>query len=73
MTDLMGNKGSGRKCTEGQEELLLLWGHGVFQKGLSPLFSRWVCMIPLLLCGCENWILSEELLRQLDSFKQGCC
>ena len=26
-------------------------------------------MMPILLYGCENWIVSEKLLRQLESFQ----
>ena len=28
------------------------------------------CVMPILMYGCENWIVSEELLRQLESFQE---
>lgn len=35
-SDLMGNKGSGRKCTEGQEELLPIMGACGVSEGSQP-------------------------------------
>ena len=48
-------------------------GIGVFQGDLSPLSFRSVvevCVMPILMYGCENWIVSEELLRRLESFRE---
>ena len=45
---------------------------GVFQGDISPLSSREViesCVMPVLLYGSENWILSEALLERLESFQ----
>ncbi len=44
---------------------------GCFQGALNPASSRSViktCVMPVLLYGCENWIMSESLLDKLDSF-----
>ena len=44
---------------------------GVFQGDLSPLSTRSVietCVVPILLYGSENWILTDVLLKKLDSF-----
>ena len=44
---------------------------GVFQGDLSPLSSRSVietCVIPVLLYGAENWIMTEQLVKRVDSF-----
>ena len=45
---------------------------GAFQGDISPLSSRFVidlCVIPVLLFGCENWILTESLVKQLECFQ----
>ena len=44
---------------------------GVFQGDISPLSSREViesCVMPVLLYGSENWILTEALMERLDAF-----
>jgi len=45
---------------------------GVFQGSLNPLSSASVietCVMPILLYGTENWILTSELLKKLESFQ----
>ena len=45
---------------------------GAFQGDLSPLSSRSVlevCVMPVLLNGCENWILTQALLERIESFQ----
>ena len=42
---------------------------GAFQGELNPLNSRSIyltCILPILLYGCENWILNDSLLDRLD-------
>ena len=61
-----------RKSVSLQEEGFLYGGIGVFLGDLGPLSSRSfveVCVMSILLYGCENWIVSEKLLRQLESFQ----
>ena len=44
----------------------------VFQGSLNPLSGRAlfeVCVIPVLLYGCENWILMASLLTKLEHFQ----
>ena len=44
---------------------------GAFQGDLNPLLSKSIsesCVIPILLFGCENWILSETCLHTLEAF-----
>ena len=39
---------------------------------LNPLSSRSIylaCILPILLYGCENWILNDSLLDRLDCFQ----
>lgn len=45
-------------------------GIGAFQGDLSPLSTKSVittCVLPVLLYGCENWILSERNMVKLNS------
>ena len=45
---------------------------GVFQGNLNPLTSRSIyltCVIPVLLYGCENWILNDQLILDLECFQ----
>ena len=45
---------------------------GAFQGHLNPLSSRCIymtCVLPVLLYGSENWVLSDELLSDLESFQ----
>ena len=45
---------------------------GVFQGDLSPLSSRAVvesCVMPVLLYGCEKWVLTEQLISRLETFQ----
>ena len=44
---------------------------GAFQGDLSPLSTRSIietCVMPVLLFGSENWIVSGGILEQLESF-----
>ena len=45
---------------------------GAFQGKLNPLSGRAIlntCVIPTCLSGCENWILNDNLLKQLEDFQ----
>ena len=45
---------------------------GVFQGNICPLSSKSVlecCVIPVLLYGCKNWILTEPLCQKLESLQ----
>ena len=47
-------------------------GQGVFLGTLNPLSSRSIiecCVMPVLLYGCESWILNNSLLKKLESFQ----
>ena len=43
----------------------------ISKNGLSPLSTRSIietCVMPILLFGSENWIVSGGILKQLESF-----
>ena len=45
---------------------------GAFQGQLNPISGRSIyetCVIPTLLFGCENWVLIDSMLHQLESFQ----
>ena len=49
---------------------------GVFQGSLNPLSSASViecCMLPVLLYGAENWILTPALLGRLERIVKRMC
>ena len=70
--DLMAIRAVEENIKKARKSFFLYGGIGVFLGDLSPLSSRSVvevCVMPILLYGCENWIVSEKLLRQLESFQ----
>ena len=45
---------------------------GAFQGYLNPMSGRTIfetCMLPILLYGCENWVLTEDMLLALEKFQ----
>ena len=51
----------------------LFGGMGAFQGDLNPLSGRAIfetCVVSSLLYGCENWILTEDMLLTLESFQE---
>ena len=45
---------------------------GAFQGDLSPLSSRSIldaCVMPILLYGCENWLVTHALIEKVESFQ----
>ena len=45
---------------------------GAFHGQLNPLSARSIyetCVVPVLLFGCENWMLTDSMLHQLESFQ----
>ena len=65
-----GNQSCEREC--GKEPSSFYGSIGVFQGDLIPL-SSWsvmeVCVMSIVFYGCDSWIMSEELLRWLQSFQ----
>ena len=45
---------------------------GAFHGRLNPLSGRSIyeaCVVPVLLFGCENWVLTDSMLHELESFQ----
>ena len=45
---------------------------GLFQGDISPISSRSalvLCVMPILLYGSENWILTESMVKKLEAFQ----
>ena len=45
---------------------------GAFHGQLNPISAKSIyeiCVVPVLLFGCENWILTDSILRLLESFQ----
>ena len=45
---------------------------GAFQSDLSPLSSKSIldaCVMPILLYGCENWLMTHALMEKVESFQ----
>ena len=45
---------------------------GAFQGQLNPISGRSIyetCVIPSLLFGCENWVLTDSMLHKLEAFQ----
>ena len=53
---------------EGPEKLFPVWWHCCVPRRPWPTFVVEVCVMPVLLYDCENWIVSKKLLRQLELF-----
>ena len=71
--DQMATRAVEENVKKARRSFFLYGGIGVFQGDLSPLSSRSVvevCVMPILMYGCEDWIVSEELLRRLESFQE---
>ena len=50
----------------------LFGGMGAFQGNLNPMSGRTIfetCVLPILLYGCENWVLTEDILLALEKFQ----
>ena len=67
-----GEQGCGGGHQESQKKIFDYGAISVFQGDLSPLSSRAVvesCVMPVLLYGCENWVLIEQLISRLETFQ----
>ena len=71
-----GNLSASRSVEEKNQKARRAFFHfgsiGVFQGDIGPLSSREViesCVMPVLLYGSENWIMTEALMQRLEAFQ----
>ena len=70
--ELMANRAVEEGIKKARRSFFHFGSIGVFQGDLSPLSSRTVvesCVLPVLLYGSENWVLTEQLISRLEAFQ----
>ena len=71
-SDLLATKSVEENILKARRAFFHYGSIGVFQGDISPLSSRSViecCVMPILMCGSENWILTEVLIDKLEAFQ----
>ena len=69
--DLFATKSIEENVKKARQAFFSYGSMGAFQGDLNPLSSKSIiesCVMPNLLFGCENWILSETCLHTLEAF-----
>ena len=69
--DLFASKSVSENIGKARRSFFLYGNIGAFQGDLNPLSTRSIietCTLPVLLSGCENWILSKKCYEDLESF-----
>ena len=70
--NLMATKSIEENIKKARRAFFLLRSLGTFQGDLGPLSNRLVvetCVLPVLMYGCENWILSRDDIELLEAFQ----
>ena len=71
MEDLFASKSVSENIGKARRSFFLYGSIGAFQGDLNPRSTRSIietCTLPVLLSGCENWILSKKCYEDLESF-----
>ena len=71
-SDLLATKSVEENIWKARRAFFHYGSIGVFQGDISPLSSRSVlecCVMPILMYGSENWILTERLIDKLEAFQ----
>ena len=69
--DLMASRSVEENIRKARKSFFHYGSLGAFQGDLSPLSTKSIietCVMPILLFGSENWIVSKTILDQLESF-----
>ena len=69
--DLLASKSIEENIKKARRAFFSYGSIGAFQGDLNPLSSKSIinsCVMPILLFGSENWILTESLLHKLEAF-----
>ena len=72
--DLFASKSVSENIGKARRSFFLYGSIGAFQGDRNPLSTRSIietCTLPVLLSGCENWILSKKCYEDLESFIGG--
>ena len=70
--DLSATKAVDEAIKKARRAFFAFGAIGAFQGQLNPISGRSIyetCVIPVLLFGCENWVLTDSMLHQLESFQ----
>ena len=70
--DLLATRSVGENIKKARRAFFHYGSIGAFQDDLSPLSSRSIldaCVIPILLYGCENWLMTHALMEKVESFQ----
>ena len=70
--DLSATKAVDEAIKKARRAFFAFGAMGAFHGQLNPLSARSIyeaCVIPVLLFGCENWMLKDSMLHQLESFQ----
>lgn len=69
--DLLASKSVEENIKKARRAFFSYGSIGAFQGDLNPLSTKSIidsCVMPILLFGSENWILTESLLNKLEAF-----
>ena len=70
--DLSASKAVDEAIKKARRAFFAFGAMGSFHGQLNPISARSIyeaCVVPVLLFGCENWILTDSILHQLESFQ----
>ena len=70
--DLFATKSVDENIKKARRSFFHYGSIGAFQGDICPLSSRSIlesCVMPVLLYGCENWIMTEVLWERLEAFQ----
>ena len=70
--DLLATRAIDENMRKARRACFLFSSIGVFHGNLFPLSSVSIletCVVPILLYGSENWIMTESLMKKLESFQ----
>ena len=70
--DMLAKQSIEENIRKARRAFFLFGSIGVFQGDLSPLSSRSLletCMMPVLLNGLENWLMTRALVERVDCFQ----
>ena len=70
--DLLATKSVDENIKKARRAFFYYGSIGAFQGDICPLSSRSIleaCVMPVLLYGCENWVMTEALWEKLEAFQ----